>query len=150
MRPLFLIGGCLGTWLLVALPARALGAPASDMLGTLALAVLCMVPAAVALAVAERFSAGLPQRRILIVLGSTGIRMFLVLGIAWALYANVPFFHEVRGYWLWLIVFYLGALALEVCLLLAGIPRAERQANMSRAELPGAAVSTPPPVLNGR
>jgi hypothetical protein len=146
----YLVAGCLAFWLLLALPARAFGAPDGVLLGTLALAVLCLVPAAITLVVADRFTGTTPENRALISLGSNGFRLFVVLGVALALHANVPFFHELPGYWMWLVVFYLFTLALEIGLILASARRADDQATPNTLGARAAQAPDSPPVMNGR
>ena len=66
-----------------------------------------------------------PDQQLVAVLGGTGVRLFFVLGAGAAVGAWVPDFHG-PGFWVWLLVFYLLTLALEVTLLLSGPPAAER------------------------
>jgi hypothetical protein len=150
VRPVYLAAGCLVFWLLLALPARALGVGDGVVLGTLALALLCLVPAVLTLILADRIAASAPEQRLLITLGSTGFRMFVVLGVAWALHRNVPFFEELPGYWMWLVVFYLFTLALEIVLLLAASRRDEQHATPAPLETRITQAPDSPQVLNGR
>jgi hypothetical protein len=136
------VAGCLGFWLLLALPARAFGVLDSALLGTLALALLCLVPAALTLLVADRLT-GSPEGRLALVLGSTGFRLFIVLGVAWVLYVNVAFFHDLPGYWMWLVVFYLFTLGLEVALLVTSRARVDRQAVSGRTPEGGMQSASP-------
>jgi hypothetical protein len=57
-----------------------------------------------------------PQQTMLIVFGSTGIRMVSVLAGGLLLATLDPYFQQ-TAFWLWLAVFYLFMLALEVALL---------------------------------
>jgi hypothetical protein len=60
-----------------------------------------------------------PDLYLTIVLGGTGLRMVVVLGVALAVLYNLPYFQQ-GGFLPWVVVFYLITLALETVLLLAG------------------------------
>jgi hypothetical protein len=141
VRLLYLVAGSLTFWLLVALPARWLGGGDRVVLVTLALALLCLVPAAVTLALGLGWLRGPPEQRLAVVFGGTAIRMPVVLGTAWALHANVEVFGRQAGFWLWLALFYLFILGLEVTLLLTGAPA---------AGTPTTPTAQDPVVCNGR
>src|SRR5262249_57734777 len=81
--------------------------------------VLCVVPAAATLLWAGWVSRHSPEQELLMVLGGTGVRMFVVLGVALALFLFVPFFGE-PSFLLWIAAFYLLTLALEVTLVVRG------------------------------
>jgi hypothetical protein len=57
------------------------------------------------------------------VLGGTGVRMAFVLGTALLLHFTVPSFQK-QGFWVWLLIFYLFTLALEMVLIVKGNPAA--------------------------
>jgi hypothetical protein len=115
---LLLFTGAALFWVLVGLPARHLGG------GDLALfycgtgLLICLVPAALTLVVVTRVGRTDPQQKVLVVLGSTAVRIFVVLiaggllALAWPLYREDVF-------WLWLVVCYLFVLAVETALVLA-------------------------------
>ena len=58
-------------------------------------------------------------------MGGTGLRLFVVAGGAYGLYQTVPFFAAHAGFLMWVGVFYLVTLALETGLSLAGRPGAD-------------------------
>jgi hypothetical protein len=145
-RILFLVGGVLAFWLLVALPMRAFGGGDAVVAATLILALLCLVPAALTLFVADRALGGPPEQRLLVVFGGTGFRMLFVLAGGWFLRSQVPFLRDQPGYWLWLVVFYLVTLGLEVALLLAG-GRAESDATPRQGAEAGREPAAVPPVV---
>jgi hypothetical protein len=116
-----LTGGCLGLWALLALPSRYLWGDAAAVSGGVA-AILCLVPTTLTLAWAG-WALGRPSdEQLIMVLGGTGVRMFFVLLSALALYSYVPYLQEQRGFWLWVLIFYLFTLALETVLIVGGRP----------------------------
>jgi len=123
-RLAFLLGGSLALWLLVALSARAFwGDGAVVQSGTALL--LCLIPAAATLVWADR-SMGRPEHQMVVLLGGTGVRLFVVLTAALALQSWVAYFQEQPAFWMWLLLFYVATLALELTLILAGRPAAGR------------------------
>ena len=60
-----------------------------------------------------------PDMQQLAVLGGTGVRMFLTLGVALALTSFIPYFQQF-SFWLWVLVFYLFTLALEIIVVVRG------------------------------
>jgi hypothetical protein len=141
LRLLYLVAGTLTLWLLVALPARWLGGGDRVVLVTLALALLCLVPAAATLILGLGWLRGPAEQRLAVVFGGTAIRMPVVLGAAWALHANVELFGRQGGFWLWLALFYVLTLGLEVTLLVTGAPA---------ADTPTTPTAQDPVVCNGR
>lgn len=121
------VAGTLAFWLLTALPFRFLGDAET---GTAALVysgtalALCLVPTVVTLAWGTWAFDGSPDQQLLMVLGGTGVRMFVVLAGGLALTSWVPYYQEHAGFWAWVLVFYLVTLALEMVVLLAGRERA--------------------------
>ena len=124
-RLLYLFGASAAFWLLVALPARHLGGGDAAVAYSGTALALCLVPGVVTLLWAGWALDKSPEQQLTLVLGGTGMRLFVVLGAAWALFASVPYFREHNGFWAWLLVFYLFTLALEMALLLAGRPAAK-------------------------
>jgi hypothetical protein len=120
-RLLMLIGGSALLWLLLGLPARHLGGGDDALKYAGAAALLCTVPMALSLVLTTRLAAQKPQMLAVGVLGATGVRMFVVLGAGLLLGVVDPYFGG-QAFWLWLVVFYLATLALDVGLLLAGQP----------------------------
>lgn len=100
----------------------------SAVIQSAAAMLLCLVPAvgtmAWALAVRSRSSG----EQMLAMLGGVGLRMFLVLGLGLAAYHAVPLLQS-EAFWIWLLVFYLVTLGLEMMMVLlpdAATPGAER------------------------
>jgi hypothetical protein len=88
-------------------------------------ALLCLLPTVGTLIWAEWCQGQSPEQQLTAVLGGTGVRMFFVLGTGLLLTNTIPFFGEhQQGFWLWLLLFYLLDLALEMTLLVAGRPEA--------------------------
>jgi hypothetical protein len=117
---LWLITGSATFWLLTALPARILGGgdDAIALSGTAML--LCLVPGVGTLAWAEWTRKRMPQHMPIAVLGGTGVRMFVVLGTGLLLYETAPHYEGKTGFWIWILVFYLFTLALEIGQVLTG------------------------------
>ena len=115
------LGASLTFWVLVAVPARHLWGDTALTYSAVALG-LCLVPAAVTLAWAGRALHGSADQQLLLVLGGTGLRMFAVLTAGLVLYMRVDYFQKEHGFWVWVLVFYLFTLTLEMTLILSGRP----------------------------
>ncbi len=113
-----LVGGTAGLWLAAAYPAYQLGGEEGLVQSAVA-ALLCLLPMMGTLVWAGRaLRGGRPEQALLAVMGGTGLRLLFVIGVAVALYLAAPYFHS-RGFLIWVVVFYLVTLALEMALLLA-------------------------------
>jgi hypothetical protein len=112
-----LLGGTACFWLVAAYPAYSLWGEEALLYSATA-AVLCLLPMAGTLVWAARALRGAPEQALAAVLGGTGLRILVVMGAAVALYLTVPFFHR-RSFMIWVVVFYLVTLTLEMGLLLA-------------------------------
>jgi hypothetical protein len=84
---------------------------------------LCLVPAALTMLWATWGRTQSPEQRVVAVLGGTGVRMFVVLGVCLLLTSFVPYYQH-ASFWIWVLLFYLFTLALEVVLLVRGRPAA--------------------------
>jgi hypothetical protein len=111
-----LIAGVLVFWLLAFYPARLLWGDEAVVFSAVA-ALLCLIPAVATLVWSKRALHGAPEQQLLAVMGGTGLRMMFAAGIGMALYLLSEYFHE-RSFLIWVVVFYLVTLALEVSLLL--------------------------------
>jgi hypothetical protein len=112
-------------WAAIAYPAWLLGGEQTLVYSLVALG-LCLTPAAATLLWADWSSRQAPETQPAIILGGTGIRMGLVLGIGLLLYTQSPYFQE-WSFWICLLLFYLFTLALEVMLVVNGRGAAERR-----------------------
>jgi hypothetical protein len=122
-----LLGGTAGLWLLAAYPAYLLGG-SEGMVHSAVAAGICLLPMAGTLAWAARaLRGGKPEQALAAVMGGTGLRIVVVIGAAVALYLTAPYFHS-RGFLIWVVVFYLVTLTLEMCLLLSRHGEAGRSA----------------------
>jgi hypothetical protein len=130
-RLVYLIACSVGLWLVVAYPALYLGGEAELLYSTVALG-LCLVPAAGTLAWLDSVAEPSSEQRLFIVLGGTGLRMTVVLGVGLALYRFVPFFGR-ASFWLWVLAFYLLTLTLEIAFLLAIRPESSGPKQWSRS-----------------
>jgi hypothetical protein len=112
-----LLGGTVAFWLVTAYPTYLLGGEEALAYSATA-AALCLLPMAGTLLWANWALRGTPEQALAAVMGGTGLRMVFVIGVAIALHQAAPYFHS-RGFLLWVIVFYLMTLTLEMGLLLA-------------------------------
>jgi hypothetical protein len=142
---LTLVGGCLLLWALIALPlfvyqssrpakepapeaeASPVVSPEVGLLQSTVAALLCLLPTAATLLWCDLVLRGTPEQQLAAVLGGTGLRMVFVVGAALALFYNMPEYFGFGRFWLWVIVFYLATLALEMVLVV------RRQAAMDQA-----------------
>jgi tRNA(Ile)-lysidine synthetase-like protein len=95
-----------------------LGGDSALVLSAVAVA-LCLVPTTLTLMWADWAYSQSPEQQLTMVLGATGVRMGIVLGVGLLLYTLVPFFEQ-QSFWLWLLAFYLLSLALERVLVVKG------------------------------
>ena len=130
------IAGSIAFWALLALPARFIWGDSALTVSAVA-AVLCLVPAAATFVWAAWAYRQPIEKQLAMVLGGTGVRLFVVLGGAYALNSSVPYLreHETPGFLAWVLVFYLFTLMLETALSVSSRPAAE----------PLPAGHTPPP-----
>ena len=112
-----LVAGSLLLWLALVYPARQLGGDEAIFLSAVALA-LCLVPALATMAWALR-AGTTPEAQLLMMLGGMGVRMGIVLGGGLLLTHLFPE-HFPAAFWIWLVVFYLFVLGLEMSLLVRG------------------------------
>jgi len=120
-----LIGGSLLAWAVLAYAARLWWGDTALVYSAVAV-VLCLVPAAVTMLWAGWAFRQSPEQQLLMLLGGTGVRMGVVLGAGLVLTMFVPFFGQ-PSFWLWLLLFYLITLALEVVLVVKGRPASGAQ-----------------------
>jgi hypothetical protein len=80
---------------------------------------LCLLPASATMLWAHWAYRRAPEQQLWMVLGGGGVRMGVVLGVGLGLYVLVPYFND-PGFWVWLLLFYLLTLALEVVLVVRG------------------------------
>jgi hypothetical protein len=127
-RLLYLIGGSLLFWLLIAIPARQLSAETLKpgyggdpaFVYSLTAVLICLLPTTITLYWGSRALNGPPEQQLTLVMGGTGVRMFFVLLVGLAFYKLVPYYEAYEGFWIWLLIFYLFTLGLEMVLLLSG------------------------------
>jgi hypothetical protein len=111
-----LIGSSAVLWLVLGFPARLLWGDSALAFAAAALLV-CLLPTTLTLVWSYKaLHGGAPEQQLLAILGSTGLRMMFVLCAGMTLFYAVPYFHE-TAFWLWVVVFYLFTLALEIALL---------------------------------
>jgi hypothetical protein len=118
-----LVAGCLAFWAVVVFPIRLVDETAFVFSGVACL--LCLLPTVVTFIWCHKSLQGTSEQRLLAVLGGSGVRMLFVIGAGMALFHLLPAFHYQR-FWLWIIVFYLFTLTLEMVLLLTGQAAAGR------------------------
>jgi DMSO reductase anchor subunit len=89
---------------------------------------LCLVPSALTLVWTTWSSVSSPEQQLTATLGGTGVRMFVVLAVGLGLTMNAPYFEERRqSFWMWVLIFYLYDLGLEIAILLLGRSTASAQ-----------------------
>ncbi len=115
----WLIFGTITLWVLLAVPARRLWGDESAVCGAIA-ALLCLVPSAATFLWAVSNPGRTPDQQLLIVMGGSGIRLFTALAGALVMMALAPELFERGGFWVWLLIFYLFTLALEMTAILKG------------------------------
>jgi hypothetical protein len=124
---LWLVGGTALFAALVTYPARLLAEhqqwerPELTLLWSATAAFLCLVPAALTLAWTRRAYAAQPEQQLLAVMGSTAVRMVFVLAAGLTLFLSVREFEYPR-FWVFVVVYYLFTLAVEMVLLVRGAP----------------------------
>lgn len=125
-RLLGLVLGAALLWLVLAYPARLLwGDPALPawqdpvLRHSLVALGLCLAPGLVAVLAGIWAARRPPEEQMLVLLGSTALRMAFVLAGGLVVFFRVPGFRT-ADFWGWVLAFYLGTLALEMALLLRG------------------------------
>jgi hypothetical protein len=118
-----LITVTLTAWALIAYPARLLWGDDALVYSAVA-AALCLVPTALTMLWAGWATRQSPEQQLMMVLGGTGVRMGVVLGVGLMLYSWVPLFGQ-QSFWVWVLLFYLLTLALEMVLVVKGQPAAD-------------------------
>lgn len=79
---------------------------------------LCLVPTVLTMLWASWSSGQDPEQQVVAALGGTGIRMAFVLGMGLLLSSSVPYYQQhFRAFWLWVLLYYLATLGLEMTLL---------------------------------
>lgn len=113
-----LVGVTLALWLIGVYPASLQWGEATFALSAVA-ALLCLAPTAASLFWGHWAQEQTPEQQLLMVLGGTGLRMVVVLGVGLTLSTQVEFFkgNNLNPFWAWVLVFYLVTLGLEVALL---------------------------------
>jgi hypothetical protein len=122
-----LIAGALVFWLLTAYPAYCLWDEPAVVFSAVA-CLLCLAPTAATLIWCHKAFRGSPEQQLLAVMGGMAVRMVVVIGAGMALYFLAPYFHR-RSFWLWVIVFYLVILTVEIGLIVARQSAARRPHN---------------------
>ncbi len=120
-----LVIGTLAVWAVVVIPARAYWGDQAFIYSAVA-AVLCLVPNIGTLLWADRVTNQGAEQQLLLMVGGTLARMVVALGGGLALHLLVPYF-EHMSFWVWLLVFYLLTLALDVFLVVTAKPAADNR-----------------------
>lgn len=119
-RLTLLILSSLLVWVIVAYPARLWWGNSAAVYSGVAV-VLCLVPTTLTLLWSHWALKKSPEQQLLLVLGGTGLRMAVVLSVGLVLYFGIPYFRQ-QSFWIWILVFYLLTLAIEMALMLSGKP----------------------------
>ncbi|HKI31292.1 MAG TPA: hypothetical protein VKA46_05460 [Gemmataceae bacterium] len=116
---LYLVVGTVAFWGLVTFPARLLWPEAPTFDWSTAAAGLCLVPTALTLVWTSRAYKGRPEQQLLAVMGGTAVRLVVVIAGGMILFLSVERFQKQR-FWIFVIVYYLFTLALEMTLIVRG------------------------------
>jgi hypothetical protein len=133
-RLLLLVVGSAAVWVLLGYPLcclwdnNLLGGHDGLMLSIVA-AVLCLIPTAGTLVWCDLVLGGSPEQQLMAVFGGTAIRIIFVIGVGMVLYQALEEFHSSK-FWLWIIIFYLTTLTLEMVLVV------RRQAALDKGSEP--------------
>jgi hypothetical protein len=110
------VGSALALWALIGILAHYYYGPETISLSAAAMA-LCLVPTTGTLVLVHRTQHRSPEYRLGVKLLGTLGRMAFVGGVGAVLYKTVPEL-KTPSFWIWIIVFYLFTLAVEVQLIL--------------------------------
>jgi hypothetical protein len=122
---LWLVGGTVAFWAALTYPAGLLWPDDPTFLWSTAAAAICLVPTALTLAWTKWAYAGKAEQQLLAVMGGTAVRMVLVIAAGMVLFLNVKKF-EYQRFWIFVIVYYLFTLALEMVLIVRGVAAVEQ------------------------
>jgi len=111
-----LVVGTVGLWLLVMVPARLVWGDRVILQSGVA-AILCLVPMALTMVWCGLAQGGSPEMQLAAVMGGTAFRMLLVVGVAVVLFKTVEPLSD-PGFMIWVVLFYLGTLTMEILLVL--------------------------------
>jgi len=117
-RILFFVAGCIIFWALLAYPAYRLG-KIQALTDSAIAAGFCLLPGVLTLVWGNFGFDGKPKEQLWIVLGGTGVRMGTVLSLGLLLGWQNPHFLQ-TNFWIWILVFYLFTLGLEMVLFVSG------------------------------
>jgi hypothetical protein len=126
-RMLTFLAGAVGFWTLVVLPASWWRDGNTIILGAVA-AGICLIPALATLAWALWAASRSPMHRLVAGLLGMMVRMGMVLGCGLACFLLLPGFRT-PAFWIWLLVFYVFTLALEMVLVFGMGPAARNLAD---------------------
>jgi type IV secretory pathway VirB2 component (pilin) len=120
---LCLVGGTALFWGAVTYPAGLLWPDDPTFRWSTAAAVICLVPTALTLAWTRWAYAEKAEQQLLAVMGGTAVRLVAVIAAGMILFLNVKEF-EYQRFWIFLIVYYLVTLALEMVLIVRHVAAA--------------------------
>jgi hypothetical protein len=129
---LWLIGGTLVFAALVTYPARLLAErqrweePQLTWLWSATAAALCLLPATLTLVWTRRADGAGPEQQLLAVMGGTAVRLVFVFGAGLLLFLSVAEYAYQR-FWIFLVIYYLFTLALEMVLIVRGAAAEQAQ-----------------------
>jgi hypothetical protein len=109
-----LLVGSLAIWLLLAIPAWLLAGD-TGLLDTAIASGLCLVPMTATMLWCQWAFSNAPEQQLLAVLGGTSVRLVVVIAGGIALNRTVEALHR-PAFLLWVVVFYLATLTLEIVL----------------------------------
>jgi hypothetical protein len=122
---LWLVGGTIVFWGLVTYPARLLWPDDPTFQWSTTAAVICLVPTALTLAWTSWAYTGKAEQQLLAVMGGTAVRMVVVIAVGMILFLSVKEY-EYQRFWIFVIVYYLFTLALEMVLIVRSAAAVEQ------------------------
>ncbi len=114
-----LIGGTVAFWGLASYGAHLLWPDDPTLMWSTTAAFLCLLPTALTLVWTRWAYRGQPEQQLLAVFGGTALRMVVVIAAGLILFLGVKGF-EYQRFWLFVVVYYLFTLALEMVLVVRG------------------------------
>ena len=126
----WLIFGTVGFWLLSMLPALFLG-DHQTLVHSATAGLMCLMPILATQLWYLRTRRQPGARLSIVVLAGTGLRMFVVLAGGLVLSLSFDYFRT-QNFWIWILMFYLATLALDVSLLYRKLPEADREDDHGR------------------
>jgi len=116
---LWLVGGTVAFWALLTCPALLLWPEDPTFTWSTTAVIICLVPTALTLAWTRRANKGRPEDQLVAVMGGTTARMAFVIAAGLTLFLTIKRY-EYQRFWIFVVVYYLFTLALEMAIIVRG------------------------------